>query len=201
MIYSISGLLKEIHTEFIVIEAGGVGYQIFISANVINQMPDINQVVTLFTYHHIREDLQVLFGFISLEEKKLFALLTSVSGVGPKVSMKMLSTLTSKQIISAILQGDAPLLTSTPGVGKKVAERLIIELKDKIQKIYTIDTIASESICSSKNLADLKAEASLALNALGYRNDEVNRAFRKAYDDLDVDMSVETCLKILLKHL
>ena len=112
MIYSLSGTVKETHSDFIVIETHGVGYQVFVSEITLSQISSQEKTTTLYIYHHIREDTQLLFGFLSLEERQFFTVLTSVSGVGPKLGIKILSYISVTQFTQAVLSEDLSVLTS-----------------------------------------------------------------------------------------
>jgi len=201
MIYQLSGKLIEKNESDIVIDIQGIGYQVFAPSTVIHSLPSLNESTTIYTFHYIREDQQVLFGFSSKEERELFIKLTSVSGIGPKVGIKILSTMTSSVLIQAIATGNVTQLTQTPGVGKKVAERLIIELKDKLPSVYT-DMDQSENTISVQTQENpLKKDLTLALKTLGYHQDEIKRALAKSKDMLTDQHSLEDGIRILLKQL
>lgn len=204
MIFHLKGILSNIYEDFIVIEANGIGYQIFVSQNVINELPPLNENIKIFTYQHIREDQNTLYGFLSSEDKDFFLLLTSVSGVGPKAGLKILSFLKTEQMIQAILKNDLALLNQAPGVGKKTAERIIIELKDKVAKLYKLDSnimkMQNEKSAITLN-PNLQNDLMMALKTLGYSIDEVKKALKAANEKLTNDISLEQGIKILLKHL
>ena len=154
------GRLCEKTPTSVVIEANGIGYIINISLSTFSQIPD-NENIKLYTHLQIKEDSHTLFGFYSLKEREIFRLLISVSGVGSSTARTMLSSLSSDQIIDAISSNNISLVQSVKGIGSKTAQRLIIELKDKVIKLYDID----EDMLSSHNTK--RDEALSALEVLG----------------------------------
>ncbi|MSR88253.1 MAG: Holliday junction branch migration protein RuvA [Candidatus Margulisbacteria bacterium] len=199
MIFSVSGRLKGVFEGYVVVEAAGVGYEIFIPSSIIETLPALEKEVLIYTFHYIREDQQLLFGFLSPEDKRFFILLTSISGIGPKVGLKVLSTLSSDDVIRAILQENISLLTSVPGIGKKVAERLIIELKDKVPKLSVSD-ISLSSLGNSTKII-ISDDLILALKTLGYHPDEIKRAISAASHQLSNQLDVGASIKIVLRYL
>ena len=140
--------------------------------------------------------------FLTEEDRDLFILLTSVSGVGPKVGIKMLSQLSVSELVKAIIQENLVALTSVSGVGKKMAERLVVELKDKLPKLYNTETLSSETeIVDVKPIVNAEDDLFQAMKTLGYSQDEIKRSYMKAALELKADMSLEASLKILLKYL
>jgi holliday junction DNA helicase RuvA len=200
MIYHVNGKLVHKANDYVVIEANGIGYQIFIPELLQNQLPNIGEELKLYTYHHIREDAQTLFGFDELESLSLFVTLTSVSGVGPKMGMKILSAIIPPHLIQAIIKADIHTLTAIPGLGKKMAERIIVELKDKLPKIFQTDYRMMEKN-SPNEMRALEQDLLLALKTLGYSTDEARKALTKAREVLEPEMTLETALKILLRYL
>ena len=199
MIFSVTGSLNDILDDKLVLLTHGIGYEIYIPERLKQSLPKIGDDVTVFTYHHVREDQQTLFGFLTLADKDFFSLLTSVSGVGPKVALKMLSELDSGTISTAIVGNNIPQLTQISGVGKKMAERLIIELKDKVG---SFSSVSAQGFASKDSLsASFKDDLSLALKALGYTQEEVNRSINSAADRLDDSMSIQQAIKTTLKTL
>jgi len=201
MIFQVSGQLSFVLDDSIVIDANGVGYQIFVPDLFKNNLPEQGTTVTVFTYHHIREDIQLLFGFETLTEKQFFITLTSVSGVGPKVALKIMSSCDTHTLTQAILKDDLVTLTRIPGLGKKTAERLIVELKDKMDQFYTSAIPVSNQRPSSRLTHDHHDDLVMALKTLGYHTEEIRRALKKAADQLENSMKLEESIKILLKHL
>lgn len=196
MIYSLKGTL--IHTEsgFVVIECAGVGYKVQTTLNTQKQLK-MNSTVTLFTYMNVREDAVDLFGFYSKGELSTFKMLISISGVGPKVGLAILSELSSEQIALSVSAGDYKTLTRASGVGPKLAQRIVLELKDKIKGFATegdASVVAKGSvIVDTGNIP--KAVAALAV--LGYSAADVTPILSK----LDPGMTVEQLIGATLKQM
>ena len=142
MIAQIHGTLAQKIPGEIIVDVGGVGYQIFIPLNVFYQLPEINAPVSLQIHTHVREDALQLFGFRDFPEKQIFLLLIGVSGIGPKLAINILSGIPAEELARALREGDQPRLIAIPGVGRKLAERMIVELKDKLA---TLAPIGAES--------------------------------------------------------
>ena len=202
MIYFVTGILSHTEDNYIVIEAHGVGYKIMVPENVMYSLPKLGESIKLYTYFHVREEQQHLYGFSSLEDKNIFTTLTSVSGVGPKVGIKILSTIETRDLIAAILQENITTLTSVSGVGKKMAERMIIELKDKLAKLFpTLPESSGNHPGLQKVSKEMTQDLTLALKTLGYSKDEIRKAVTAASDSLKESQSLEQSIKILLKYL
>jgi len=194
MITFIKGKLVEKTPTNAIIEANGIGYFLNISLSTFSKIPD-QESVMLYTHLYIREDAHTLFGFIDKLERELFRLLISVSGVGPSIARTMLSSMTSEQIQQAIATEDIPTIQSVKGIGAKTAQRVIIDLKDKILKTYTI---SEDSLDSSYNT--IKEEALSALEVLGYSKRQVDKMINKIMQG-DPNISVEVLIKQALKNL
>ena len=201
MIYYIKGTLTEKSEDYVVIEASGLGYCVFVPSIVIDELPAKGNDVTLYTHHHIREDAQTLYGFKTLKDKEVFLTMISISGIGPKVGIKILSAAKTEELIAAILQKDLHVLTSIPGVGKKVAERIIVELSDKLHKLYPIDIPSESGAPSSLALSkEFQDDLIMALKTLGYSLDEIKKSIKKSMDQLK-GCTIEQGIKVLLKQL
>lgn len=198
MIYSLTGSLAEVSEDYIVVNVNGVGYQVYIHSRFFKHPPSLNSTIMLFTHFYVREDQQILFGFSNSEEKIFFTLVTSLSGIGPKVGLKILSSLSFSQFSKAILSEDIFTLTQIPTVGKKMAERMILELKDKISKL-SLEHLSSYA--SSPEKSESTEDIVLALKSLGYSQEEIRKAIQKSSNDLTPGLSVEAGLKIALRHL
>lgn len=198
MYYYIKGKLALKGSNYIVIDAAGVGYMIYTSAGNIEKAGAVGSAVTMYTYLNVREDIMELYGFITPEEKEMFLRLISVSSVGPKAALAILTVLTPPQLAAAIITGNTKLLTKAPGVGPKVAQRIILELKDKIDT-SELETELEEGAMpeSGEILADAKAEAMSALVVLGYSAQEARGALAK----LDGKLSTEQLIKQALAQL
>ncbi len=135
MIAQIRGQLIQKNPGWVIVEANGVGYQVYVSLTTFYDLPEIEQPVRIFTYTHVREDALQLYGFSTALEKELFQILISVSGIGPKLALNILSGIAAPLLIASIASGDLNRLLSIPGVGRKTGERMILDLKDKVQKL------------------------------------------------------------------
>lgn len=196
----IKGELAEINTDHIVIEAGGIGYQVFVSLQTFDYLPSVGENLKIYTYLYLREDAMILYGFLTKDDLELFKLLISVSGIGPKGGLAILSTLEADDLRFAILSGDAKAISKAPGVGGKTAQRVILELKDKLSLEGAFEA-KTEHV--QKNAAavggSVKNDAVMALTALGYSSTESLKAVSAV--EITEDMDVEEVLKAALKHL
>ena len=196
----IKGELAEINTDHIVIEAGGIGYQVFISLQTFDYLPSVGENLKIYTYLYLREDAMILYGFLTKDDLELFKLLISVSGIGPKGGLAILSTLEADDLRFAILSGDAKAISKAPGVGGKTAQRVILELKDKLS---LEDAFEAKTEHVQKNAAaaggSVKNDAVMALTALGYSSTESLKAVSAV--EITEDMDVEDVIKAALKHL
>ncbi|MBR3503326.1 MAG: Holliday junction branch migration protein RuvA [Clostridia bacterium] len=172
MLAHVNGLVAEKEEGTLVIECGGVGYQLTVSAATLSQAPAMGERMKCYTHLSVREDAVELFGFATREEKRMFLKLTAVSGIGPKSAIQVLSALSLRDLSLAIVTGDAAALTRAPGIGKKTAQRMILELKDKVDNAELTASGAPLAAVSG-GAAD---EAIEALMALGYQASEAARA-------------------------
>ena len=193
MITHIQGKLSEKNPTHVVIDCNGVGYMLNISLHTYSQISDKEQL-KLFTYLQIKEYSYSLFGFSSLAEREIFRLLISVSGIGASIARTMLSSLTPKQIREGIATGDVVLIQSIKGIGAKTAQRVILDLKDKILKIYDIDEVSVSGGNTNKD------EALSALEVLGFLKKQAERVVDKIMVT-QPDADVETIIKQALKNL
>lgn len=193
MITHIQGKLVEKNPTDVVIDCNGVGYFLNISLHTYSQIPD-KEHLKLYTVLLVREDAHTLYGFSTVAEREIFKLLISVSGVGASTARTMLSSLTPKQIKEGIAYGDVALIQSIKGIGAKTAQRVILDLKDKILKIYDID----ELLVSKNNTS--KDEALSALEVLGFIRKQSERVVEKILST-QPDANVETIIKEALKNL
>lgn len=193
MITHIQGKLVEKNPTDVVIDCNGVGYMLNISLHTYSQIPD-QEALKLYTHLQVREDAHTLFGFASLAEREVFRLLISVSGIGANTARTMLSSLTPKQIREGIATEDVALIQSIKGIGAKTAQRVIIDLKDKILKIYDIDEVSVKE--SNTN----KEEALSALEVLGFAKKQAEKVIDKIVAQ-QPDANVETIIKLALKNL
>lgn len=200
MIYALEGTLTELLEDRAIVSAYGISYEVWIPESALHPLlTQINKSIKFYTHHQIREDAHLLYGFLKKEEKTIFECLITVNGVGPKVGLKLLSGLTVSQLIQSVIQEDIHTLIQAPGVGKKMAERLIVELKDKLQKL----TLSLPDLSTIPQVPHIPItdDLQLALKSLGYSYDEIKRALQKAGSLVSDSETLETNLKAILKHL
>jgi len=193
MIAHLQGKLVEKSPTHIVIDCNGVGYHVNISLHTYSLLP-ANDFIKLFTYLQIKEDAHTLFGFVEKSEREIFKLLLSVSGIGASIARTMLSSLEPKQVVSAIASGDVNTIQSIKGIGSKTAQRVILDLKEKVLKLYDLDEV---SMVQSNTNRD---EALSALEVLGFVRKASERVVEKIIKDAP-DSSVEFIIKQALKNL
>ncbi len=200
MISYIRGELAAVDTEKIIVEAGGIGYGIYMPLQAISLLPPLGSDVKIHTYLNVREDAMQLFGFLTRDDLEIFRLLIGVSGIGPKGGLNILSQLTPDSLRFAVMAGDAKAISAAPGIGKKTAEKLIIELKDKL-KIEDVLNAAVQEPNTSPSFADankIQSEAVQALIALGYGSAESLRAIKQVKTEY---FTVEELLRAALKKI
>ena len=190
MIASLHGKLESLGSEWAVINVGGIGFQVYMPTSTLSTLSTIGEEVKLYTHLHLKEDNATLYGFASADELGLFQTLITVSGLGPKLALAMLSAMNVEKLTMAIASGSTDLLIVVPGIGKKVANRLILELKDKIGAGW-ITTPAAQ-------IAQENTEVLAALTSLGYSVSEANRAV--ATLPPSSDLSLEEKLKLALGY-
>jgi Holliday junction DNA helicase RuvA len=197
MIAYLKGILTKKSPTEIIVEAGGVGYSVSISLSTYEQLSEINSEVLVLTHHHVREDAQVLYGFSGENERDIFRMLIGVSGIGPKMAQTILSGIRPDELIRTISAGAISSLTAVPGVGKKTAERLILELKDKVNKIE-----GSEKIIDLPNTSSsIRAEALTALMSLGFSREKGEQSLRGVLSNAGgKNLSVEELIKRALQY-
>lgn len=193
MITHIHGKLVEKNLTDVVIDCNGVGYHINISLHTYSQIPDGDHL-KLYTYLQVKEDSHTLYGFSSVAEREIFKLLISVSGVGSSTARTMLSSLTPKQVREGIAHGDVALIQSIKGIGAKTAARVILDLKDKVLKVYDMDELSTVKNNTHKD------EALAALEVLGFARKQAERVVEKIVAN-QPDANVEVIIKEALKNL
>ena len=193
MIAHIQGKLVEKNPTDVVIDCGGVGYHINISLHTFSLLPNSDQI-KLFTYLQVKEDAHTLFGFFEKSEREIFKMLLSVSGIGASIARTMLSSLEPKQIIQAIASGDVGTVQSIKGIGLKTAQRVILDLQDKVLKLYDLDEVSM--VLNNTN----RDEALSALEVLGFVRKTSEKVVEKIIKE-DPDASVESIIKKALKSL
>lgn len=193
MITHIQGKLVEKNPTDVTIDCNGVGYLLNISLHTFSQIPD-KENLKLFTHLQVREDAHTLYGFSTVAEREIFRLLISVSGIGANTARTMLSSLSPKEIREAIAMGNVPTIQSIKGIGAKTAQRVILDLKDKILKVYDLDEIPTVKSNTDKD------EALSALDVLGYTRRQSERVVDKILST-QPDANVEKIIKEALKNL
>lgn len=197
MYYYIRGKYITRKDNFVVIEAGGIGYKIYTSALNLEKMPAAGTEITMYTHLYVREDVQDLYGFSSNEEITLFLQLMSVSGIGPKAALSIMSVMTCEQFALAVITNDTKAITKAQGVGPKVAQRIILELKDKLK---TENALPEDIKATSVEQENHQSEAVTALVVLGYTANEAKRAVSGVDPELPVEIIIKEALKILMKQ-
>ena len=199
MIGRLRGIIIEKQPPKVLIEVGGVGYEVFMPMTCFYELPENGKEVIVLTHFAVREDAQVLYGFNHEQERELFRELIKVNGVGPKLALAILSGMSASQFISAVEQGEIKTLVKLPGVGTKTAERLIVEMKDRVKRFgeelaNVNSTVETGSVKKSSN--QIEGEAVSALIALGYKPQEASRIISKV---IKPDMDCETLIREALK--
>ena len=192
----IKGSLEEKSNGYVVIEAGGVGYKIFMSNTSIGKLGERGNIVKVHTYYYVREDNVSLYGFSSKEELAMFELLISVSGIGAKSAITMLSNIEPSRFALAVITNDIKELTKIPGVGSKSAQRIVLELKDKLKADNEISK--TKEIVSHIEKDDILDEATAALQILGYNRRDIEDVYSK-FDRSD--MTTEEIIRFSLRYL
>jgi Holliday junction DNA helicase RuvA len=204
MIAHLSGTLLAKHATSVIVDVGGVGYEVTIPVTTFYDLGEINTPVRLRVYTHVREEALQLFGFRTERERELFILLISVSGIGPKSAVAMLSGMSADEIVLAIRTNNYARLTSIPGVGRKTAERLVIELRDKMAALSSPaleEDIASGAAASAAQSEDaLRDDTLAALLQLGFPKPAAEKAMSNAMSE-GGELSVETLLRRSLRQL
>lgn len=186
--------------DCVVVEAGGIGYNIYTTGQTFRYLPGIGEEVKLYTYLNVREDAMVLYGFLTKDDLRVFKLLIGVNGIGPKGALAILSVMTTDDLRFAVLGDDAKAISKAPGIGAKTAQRVILELRDKL----SIEDAFEEKLAhtleqNGGNAKDSKNEAVQALVALGYSSSEAAKAVNGV--EITEDTDVEDILKAALKNM
>ncbi len=197
MLYNVKGILTVSDVNFIVVECGGVGFKCYTTLNTIKSIGTVGSEVNVYTHLAVREDAMDLYGFSTLNELDAFKLLITVSGIGPKAAVAILSELTPDKLALCIASGDAKSITKAQGVGKKTAERVVLELKDKMGNIAIGEGASVVSAASTVLESSNSAEAVEALVALGYSQSDA----AVIVGSMDKSMPVDDMIRLALKQL
>jgi Holliday junction DNA helicase RuvA len=203
MIAHLSGTLLAKHATSVIVDVGGVGYEVTIPVTTFYDLGELGEGVRLQIYTHVREEALQLFGFRTLRERELFTLLISVSGIGPKSAVAMLSGMSADEIVTAIRQSNYARITSIPGVGRKTAERLVIELRDKMASLSgpaLEEQIAAGGPTAAQSEDALREDTLAALLQLGFPKPAAEKAMTNAMQE-GGELSVETLLRRSLRQL
>ena len=201
MIGFIRGIVEEVEDGSLIIERGGIGFQVFVPGGVLGEQYRVGDEVKVYTYLHVKEDLMQLYGFLTKDDLNVFKLLINVNGIGPKAAVGVLSGITADELRFAVLSDDTATLSKAPGIGKKTAQKMILELKDK----FSLEDAFEQKLSNvqERNLGEtdqnVAKEAVQALVALGYSNTEALQAVRKV--EMREDMDTESILKAALKYI
>ncbi|HMO04818.1 MAG TPA: Holliday junction branch migration protein RuvA [Kiritimatiellia bacterium] len=193
MITFVHGVLVEKEPERAVVNVGGIGYEVFIPLSTYDRLPMVDEPVKVLTYHHVREDAHLLYGFATGDERDLFNRLLAVSGIGPKIALAALSGMSVRELKASIVGADIKRLSGISGIGKKTAERIVVELKDKISAGEALEAVAGadEAMPSEVRLRDTV----MALIALGYKQQDALAMARKAAEKAGPDAPVEDLIR------
>ena len=196
MISYVKGELIEILEDAIVVETGGIGYNIMVPASLFRELPPVGRQVKIYTHFQVKEDAMSLYGFFSRDDVRIFRMLIGVSGIGPKGALGILSVLTPDDLRFAVLAEDVAAISKAPGVGKKTAQKCIIELKDKLSLQEAVEIKMAHQHTAAAPEEDARDEALQALVALGYSASEAMRAVKAASGD-----TVEDLIRSALKQM
>lgn len=198
MISFIKGELVSVKEDKIIVEAGGIGYNIFVPTSLLPNLPQTGSEVKIHTYLNVREDAMNLFGFLNEDDLDMYKMLLGVNGVGPKAALGVLSNISANDLRIAIVSEDAKSIAKAPGLGNKTAQKIILELKSKIDLEATLGNIESDASIPANINDDDRNEAVQALTALGYSAAESLKAVRKVPSDVK---GADAILKEALKNL
>jgi len=193
MITFLDGILEEKQPARVVMNVGGVGYEVAVPLSSLDHLPLEGQPARILIYHHMTDAAQALFGFASDEERRMFVLLLGVSGIGPKIAVSALSGLSVRELKVALAEGDVKRISSISGIGKKTAERVIVELRDKFSQGETLEALAGDN---DKPGDSRLRDAALALVSLGYKQEDARKMVKKLGPDSKA--SVEEIVRMAL---
>lgn len=199
MIAALTGRLAVKSPSQITLDVQGVGYEVFIPLSTFYSLPDLNESASLRIHTHLREDAIQLFGFLTATEKDAFILLTGISGIGPKLALSVLSTLSVTDLVTAIQSGDMDKLATVPGIGKKSAGRIVLELKDKVERLHAMP--AAVATATRDQPTSLHDDALSALVNLGYRAQEAKDIITRITQSQPSPMPLKDLIRETLKEL
>lgn len=194
----INGKIADKANNYVVIDNSGIGYKIYMSLAAIEKLPDVGEIQKVYTYYHVREDNISLYGFLSNEELRMFELLLSVSGIGAKLALQILSAISPSSFALAVISNDVSKIVKIPGIGSKTAARIVLELKDKLKTEEAISK--NEKIEKAIHIDDKDNEAITALQVLGYTRKEIEKTIEHIdTENSSVEEIIRKALAILGK--
>lgn len=195
----IKGILADVEENLVVLETGGIGYNIYITSQTLDYLPSVGEELKLYTYLNVREDAMLLYGFLTKDDLRVFKLLLGVSGIGPKGALAILGVMSTDDLRFAVLAEDAKAISKAPGIGTKTAQRLILELKDKLSLEEAFEQkLENEAAKKVPNqLKGIKNDAVQALVALGYSSTDALKTINsiEVFDNWDVEDVLKAALK------
>lgn len=203
MIGRLHGILLEKQAPDVLLDVQGVGYELQMPLTSFYELPELNQTATIYTHFVVREDAQLLYGFITKQERSLFRLLIKANGVGPKLALTILSGMTAQEFVNCVERDDIATLVKLPGVGKKTAERLLVEMRDKLKSLLETASGNEREFVLKSNYApttvnNAEDDAMAALLTLGYKPAQASKAVSAAFEE---GMDSETLIKAALKSM
>ncbi len=195
MIAWLKGELLEKRPPVLLVNVNGVGYELEVPVSTLADLPELGEIASLFVHMVVREDAQLLFGFSTKEQRDLFRSLIKVNGVGPKVALAVLSTLSASELVAAMANDDITQLCKVPGIGKKTAQRLVVEMKDRLEKEF--GDIANQDSVSGTPVQNDSQDAIAALIALGYKPSEATQVVKSLPADLSGEEMIRQALRTL----
>ena len=204
MIGRLAGILVEKQAPEIVIDVNGVGYELQVPMTSFYELPELNQQALVYTHFVVREDAQLLYGFITKQERALFRLLIKTNGVGPKLALTILSGMTASEFVGAVERDDIATLVKLPGVGKKTAERLLVEMRDKLKSLMEAsmgserEFVLQSNYTPTPTVNSAEEDAIAALLSLGYKPAQASKSVSAAFKE---GMDPETLIKAALKSM
>jgi len=199
MITYVKGILVEKQPTRVVVDVGGLGYEVLIPLSSYDRLPGTGAEACLLTVDHVREDAHILYGFVSEGERQLFGMLTAVSGIGPKLALSALSGMTVRELKAAVAEGNVKRISSVPGIGTKTAERIVVELRHKLSAGEVLEAVAGSEDGGDPLNTGLR-DALLALVALGYKQDDARKMVLAASKKHPEITDVEKLIKIALSR-
>ncbi|MDP5146602.1 Holliday junction branch migration protein RuvA [Shewanella sp. ULN5] len=204
MIGRLKGILVEKQAPEIVLDVNGVGYELQVPLTSFYELPELNQPAMVYTHFVVREDAQLLYGFITKQERALFRLLIKTNGVGPKLALTILSGMSASEFVACVERDDIVTLVKLPGVGKKTAERLVVEMRDKLKSLLAASVgserefVLQSNYSPSPSVESAEEDAISALISLGYKPAQASKAVAANYK---MDMTSEVLIKAALKSM